>query len=58
MLDRRNFLNTLLAPPLLGRRSVIGQTFAANPSVRAADIATWPEENDLAFWERVATSSI
>jgi len=53
MLDRRNFLTTLLAPPLLERRSVIAPAFAANPSVRAADIAAWPEENDLASWERV-----
>jgi selenocysteine lyase/cysteine desulfurase len=53
MLQRRRFLATLLAPPLLARRLPIKPALAADPSVRAADIAAWPEDNDPAFWARV-----
>jgi isopenicillin-N epimerase len=55
MLNRRNFLTTLLAPPLMaGGVEAAARPAPATPvAPEAALPAPWPEESDPDFWDRI-----
>lgn len=54
MLNRRSFLTTLLAPPLLAGRAPSGEArVAAAPANAPSASPAWPEDSDPAFWDRI-----
>jgi isopenicillin-N epimerase len=52
MLNRRNFLGAMFAPPLFGGKSPARSESPGLP-ISPALSAAWPEESDPAYWDRI-----
>src|SRR6266404_2071512 len=51
MVNRRRFLNTMLAPALIGAATKATESSA--PFSPSPSTSPWPEENDPTFWDQI-----